>query len=304
MTSVTTNILLPLTADLAPPNRRGTALSIVISGLLLGVLIARVLAGIFGQYATWRATYYFAVGVQACALGLCWLIIPDCPPPSGQQQLSYLGILCSMGKLGATEPALIQGCCVNFGTSVAFTGFWVTLTFLLGGPAFRYSTLDIGLFGLIGIVAVMAAPLTGRLIDAFVPWHATLLSVACLCLFFVIQTLAEGRSIAAVVIIAFGLGLFRQIVQASVLTQILSIAPESRSRMNALSTLSVCVGQVFGTAAGTAVFLRYGWRMAGLLSVALCLWQILILLLRGPHCERYTWFGWQDGLGILKRRMV
>ena len=41
VTTVTPQLMLPLVGDLAPPHRRATALSIVVSGLLLGILIAR-----------------------------------------------------------------------------------------------------------------------------------------------------------------------------------------------------------------------------------------------------------------------
>ena len=64
MVSVVPQILMPLAADLAPPERRASALSIVLAGLLLGVLIARVLAGIIAQFASWRVVYYMAIGVQ------------------------------------------------------------------------------------------------------------------------------------------------------------------------------------------------------------------------------------------------
>lgn len=52
--TVTPQILMPLAADLAPPERRASALSVVLSGLMLGILIARVLAGVIGNFTTWR----------------------------------------------------------------------------------------------------------------------------------------------------------------------------------------------------------------------------------------------------------
>ncbi|KAK8901395.1 hypothetical protein QC760_009839, partial [Botrytis cinerea] len=57
LTTVTPQLMLPLVGDLAPPNRRATCLAIVSSGLLLGLLIARLLSGILTQYTTWRTIY-------------------------------------------------------------------------------------------------------------------------------------------------------------------------------------------------------------------------------------------------------
>ena len=62
--TVVPQILMPLAADLAPPERRASALSIVLAGLLFGVLIARVLAGVVAQFVTWRVVYYVAIGGQ------------------------------------------------------------------------------------------------------------------------------------------------------------------------------------------------------------------------------------------------
>jgi hypothetical protein len=51
-----------------------------------------------------------------------------------------------------------------------------------------------------------------------------------------------------------------------------------------------------GTAVGTKVFIQYGWRAAAAVNMAWLGWQLFILLLRGPHCDRWTWFGYQGGL--------
>lgn len=65
--------------------------------------------------------------------------------------------------------------------------------------------------------------------------------------------------------------------------------------------LQIFMGQIMGTAAGTSVFNRHGWRAAAALNVG---WQgfcILALLVRGPYCPRYTWLGYKGGLRAWKR---
>jgi len=138
MFSVTPQVLIPLAADLAPPERRASAISVVLSGLLFGILFARVMAGIIAEYASWRVVYYTAIGTQAGILVGSYFIIPDYP--SRNERLTYFSILSSMGKFAVTEPILIQACLVNFGSNASFSNFWVTLTFLLEGPPYNYST--------------------------------------------------------------------------------------------------------------------------------------------------------------------
>ena len=136
--TVTPQILLPLAADLAPEENRATAISVVLSGLLFGVLLARVLAGIIAEFTSWRVVYYFAVGVQALVLVGSYLLLPDYP--SKNKDLTYWNILWTMAKFSVTEPILIQASLINLALSACYSNFWVTLTFLLGGPPYHYST--------------------------------------------------------------------------------------------------------------------------------------------------------------------
>jgi len=138
MTSVTPQILLPLAADLAPPERRAEAVSVVFSGLLFGVLVARVLSGIVAQFVSWRVIYYVAIGVQYAVLLGIYLIIQDYP--SKNKGMTYFGILRTMLTFAYTEPVLIQACLINMASSAMFSNFWVTLTLLLGQDPYNYDT--------------------------------------------------------------------------------------------------------------------------------------------------------------------
>jgi len=138
ITSVTPQILLPLAADLAPPEKRAAALSFIFSGLLLGVLVARVLSGIVAQYVSWRVVYYLSIGLQYTVLLGVYLVVPDYP--SKNKGMSYLGILGTMLKFTVTEPVLVQACLINFASSAIFSSLWVTLTLLLGQSPYKYET--------------------------------------------------------------------------------------------------------------------------------------------------------------------
>ncbi|KAJ7101557.1 major facilitator superfamily domain-containing protein [Mycena belliarum] len=291
--SVTPQILIPLAADLAPPERRAAALSVVMSGLLFGILVARVLAGIIAQFTSWRVVYYFAIGVQYFVLVVSYFVIPDYPAKN--RDMSYWGILRTMAQFAYTEPLLVQACLVNLASCACFTNFWVTLTFLLGGPPYFYSTLTIGLFGLIGIFGVACGPLVGRAIDRLLPWYASLGAVLLLLCFQAIQVGAGDTSVAAVVVAIMGLDVFRQMLQMSLATAVFSISAAARARLNAVFVLSLFIGQLMGTAAGTEVFTRYGWRAAAALNLGWYVWILGVIMLRGPHCARYTWLGYEGG---------
>ncbi|CAA7266066.1 unnamed protein product [Cyclocybe aegerita] len=254
--SVTPQILIPLAADLAPPHRRASAIAVVLSGLLFGILVARVLSGIIAEFASYRVVYYYALGVQSLVLIGSYFLLPDYP--SKNTDLTYFKILWIMAKFAVTEPVLIQGCLIIFSMSACFSNFWVTLTFLLGGPPYNYSTLVIGLFGLVGMLGVALGPLVGRLIDRLVPWYASLFSIVMLLVSQSVQLGAGGISVGAIIIATFGLDIFTQMLQVSVSTTIFSINPAARARLNAVAILSIFIGQVMGTAVGTNVFINHG----------------------------------------------
>ncbi|RDX44131.1 MFS general substrate transporter [Lentinus brumalis] len=300
--TVVPQILMPLAVDLAPPERRASALSIVLSGLLFGVLIARVLAGVVAQFVTWRVVYYVAIGVQYAILVILYWMLPDYPAKN--KGTSYFSILYSMGKLTVTEPLLVQAILISIPSSATFTNWWVTLTFLLGGPPYNYSTVVIGLFGLVGMVGVAMAPLIGRIIDGLVPWSATLVGVVMLLMTFAIQTAAVGLNVAVVVIVCIGLDIFRQTQQVSLTTAVLGLDANARSRLNAVLILSLFIGQVMGTSVGSKVFTEHGWRADASLNLAWTGFTLVVLLLRGPHCPRYTWIGWQGGFELRKSKVI
>ncbi|KAF4632463.1 hypothetical protein G7Y89_g5676 [Cudoniella acicularis] len=98
VSTVTPQLMLPLVGDLAPPHKRAMSLSIVVSGLLLGMLIARLLSGILTQYTSWRSIYWFSFGMQYLIFILLFWFMPDYPStnPGG---LNYFKMLWSIVKM-------------------------------------------------------------------------------------------------------------------------------------------------------------------------------------------------------------
>lgn len=136
--NVTAQILIPFAADLVSPGDRGAAVSIMQSGVMLGILLARVGAGVVAYFSQWRMVYYASIAVQAVALCGTYLFIPD--QPCKNPDLTYLETLCTMTKYLITEPRVVQAVLVNCGSVACWSSFWVTLTFLLGGQPYLYST--------------------------------------------------------------------------------------------------------------------------------------------------------------------
>ncbi|KAG8714920.1 hypothetical protein FRC08_011243 [Ceratobasidium sp. 394] len=288
--TVVPQIMLPLTADLAPPQRRASAIAIVLSGLLLGILFARVVSGIIAEFTNWRVVYWISCGLQFANVLAMWILVPDYP--AKKTGLSYFGILYTMARYAVTEPTLIQCYLIGFLRSAIFVNFWVNLTFLLTDAPFHYSTLEIGLFGLIGATGVMVTPFIGRFVDKLNAWTTTGISILIGIIFQSVYTGAAGLHIAPVVLVCFGLDVSAQMNQVSLSSRIYAIEPLARARMNAVFLLSIFLGQVMGTSVGTQVYLKYGWRASGALALGFHGLQIILLVLRGPNVPRKRWIGW------------
>ncbi|KAG9128007.1 hypothetical protein FRC07_006367 [Ceratobasidium sp. 392] len=237
--TVVPQIMLPLTADLAPPQRRASAIAIVLSGLLLGILFARVLSGIVAEFTSWRVIYWISCGLQFANVVAMWTLVPDYP--AKKTGLSYFGILYTMARYAVTEPTLIQCYLIGFLRSAIFANFWVNLTFLLTDAPFHYSPLEIGLFGLIGATGAMVTPFIGRFVDKLNTWATTGISIFIGVIFQSVYTGAAGLHVAPVVIVCFGLDVSAQMNQVSLSSRIYAIEPLARARMNAVFLLSIFI---------------------------------------------------------------
>jgi predicted MFS family arabinose efflux permease len=299
VTTVTPQLMLPLVGDLAPLHRRATALSIVSSGMLFGMLIARVLSGIVTQYTSWRIIYWIAFGLQYLILILLYLYMPDYPStnPGG---LNYFRLLWSIVTIAFKSPVLIQACLIGFCTSSIFTNFWTTLTFLLAEPPYSYEPLIIGCFGFIGIGAMCFGPVYSRfVIDRFVPLFSVITGL-CMCMVGTcVGTYIGSFSIAGPVIQAFVIDLGLQVTQISNRSAIFSIAPKARNRVNTAYMVSIFCGQLAGTAIGNTLFARGGWVRSGSASVAFVGAALIVAFVHGPWEK--GWIGWGGGWGIRRR---
>jgi predicted MFS family arabinose efflux permease len=291
--------MLPLVGDLAPAHRRAAALSVVVSGLTLGILIARVLSGVLTNYTSWRTIYWLSCGLQYLIFFLLWLFMPDYPStnPGG---LNYFKMMWSILVMLFEHPVLVQACLISFLTSATFTNFWTTLTFLLAGPPYHYSPLPIGLFGLIGIMGMFFSPIYARLItDKYVPWISVLVGDSMVLIGVVIGTYIGSFTIAGPIIQAIILDAGMLTAQIANRSTIYSLAPKGRNRVNTSFMLATFTGQLTGTAVGNHVYASGGWIKSGSVSVGFVCGAILFLCLRGPY--EPGWIGWHGGHSMKKK---
>jgi len=305
LTTVTPQLMMPLVGDLAPKDRKATALSIVVSGLLLGMLVARLLSGVVSLYIGWRYIYWISFGLQYLILILLWFFMPDYPSTNPQPDWwstmkAYPPLLWDIVRLIFKHPVLAQACLIGMFSSAAFTSFWTTLTFLLAGSPYNYDSLVIGLFALIGIGAMSWGPIFARTVmDKHQPLFSVIIGTCINLAGTIIGTFVGRHNVAGPIIqAAFGdIGL--QTSQIGNRTGIYAVEPLKRNRVNTAYMLGVFFGQLMGTGIGNAVYARGGWIYSGAVNIAFVGAGLLLCFVRGPHEKGMV--GWGGGWNMRVR---
>jgi predicted MFS family arabinose efflux permease len=189
--SVLAQVLVAVTASLASSAERGRVVGMVMSGLLIGILLARTVSGLLAETGSWR-TVYFVAGAAMLGEGVALRL--RLPTYREGSEMRYLELVGSVATLLKEEPVLrlrsLFGM-LSFGT---FSVLWTSMAFLLARH-YHYSSAVIGLFGLIGAAGASAAVVAGRLSDKGRASAATAVTTALLVLSWV-ALWAGGSSIA------------------------------------------------------------------------------------------------------------
>ena len=271
ITSVVVQMLVPYAATLASDDERGRVIGTLMGGLLIGILLSRTFAGVVAALAGWRAVY----AIAAAAMALTAIMLGRALPDHGRQlSISYRAQLRGVLDVARAEPSLrwrslIAAC--GFGS---FACFWTTVTFLLAGPQYGFSQLEIGLFALVGAAGAVTAMAGGRVVDArpSIRWPASGAALALLALSYIPIGLGGAHlgwiSLALLVV---GVLVMDACVQGShVISQsvIYDLLPEARSRLTTVYVTTMFAGGALGSFAGAQAYESWGWTGATLTAAA------------------------------------
>ena len=253
--SVVAQILVPFAATLAAPEQRGKVVGTVMSGLLLGILLARTVAGALTSLGSWRIVYYTGAGAMVVATMVLRRALPRHHQPV---DLSYFRLLLSIFELFRAEPILQTRALLGAATFGTFSVFWTSMAFLLAGSPHWMSPSTIGLFGLVGVAGALAASSAGRLADRGKGDWATGGGLLVLLGSWLLLALVK-YSLGAFLIGVLLLDLAVQGVHISNQAAIYRIRPEARNRLTAAYMTSYFLGGAAGSLFSAAAFSHFGW---------------------------------------------
>jgi predicted MFS family arabinose efflux permease len=266
-TSVMAQILVPFAATLAEPAVRGRVVGTIMSGLMLGILLARTASGLIAQATGWRGVYLIFAVLMVAQMVTLWTVLPTY---TADVKLSYGRLLGSVFAIARGEPVLRLRAVFGIVSFATFSILWTVLAFQLSGPPYYYSEGIIGLFGLVGAAGAATASVVGRFTDR--GWARGLTGVSAFLLLAGFAFLWLGAtSLTALLAGVLVLDVGSSGLHLSNQSEIFRIRPEARSRVNAFYMTTCFVGAAVGSAAAAFVYERWSWDGVCVLGAAVSL---------------------------------
>jgi predicted MFS family arabinose efflux permease len=267
-------IVVPLASTLAGPDERGQVVGTVMSGMLIGILIARTVSGLISEIGGWRLVFAVAAALMLLLAVVLARALPLAPPPA---DMTYPKVLRSVLVLIRDEPVLRQRMALGALGFACFSILWTAIAFLLGDH-YGYGEGVIGLFGLAGIAGALIAPLAGRVADKGHGRAAMTVFLLGLLASWGLLALG-GTSIVALVAGIVLLDLGMNGAHISNQATIYALEPEARSRITTAYMVAMFLGGVVGSLAAAAVYGAAGWGAtcglgAGMAALALAVWAL------------------------------
>ncbi|MEJ2886957.1 MFS transporter [Actinomycetospora aeridis] len=255
VTSAVAQIAVPLAASLAGDHERGQVVGTVMSGLLIGILGARTIAGFVAEAGGWRWVFGAAAGVMVLLAVVVRVGLPVVP---STESATYPRLLGTVLTLVRDEPELRRRMALGAVGMGCFTILWTSIDFLLSGPPYHYGPALVGLFGLAGLAGAGMALLAGRLADRGYQRLVVTVALVVLAASWGLLGLG-GASVIALIAGVVVLDLAQQALQISHQSVIYALAPQARSRVTTAYMVSTFLGGTLASAGVAVVYPAAGW---------------------------------------------
>lgn len=284
VTSVVAQVLVPLAGTLAAEHERGKVVGDVMSGLLLGILLARTAAGLIAELGGWRLVYVIGAALMLVLSAVLARALPPTPPAT---DLPYRVLLRSVGALVRDEPLLRRRMVYGALGMASFSILWTAIAFLLSGAPYHYGEGTIGLFGLAGLVGAGAAQGAGRLADRGRSHAATGVFLVAIAASWALLALGSSSLLALIVgTVLLDLGIQGQHILNQ--SAIYGLSDEARSRLTTAYMSCNFLFGALGSAAASWAWSSGGWGAVSALGIGLAAVGLLAWALEHVQGRRAT----------------
>ncbi|WP_433612306.1 MFS transporter [Prescottella agglutinans] len=270
--SVAAQVLVPFAAALAEPGRAATAVGTVMSGLMVGILLARSVAGLLTPFGGWQTVYRLNAIAMIVIAVVLWRALPS---SRDQHGLGYGAILASMGTLLRDQPRLRTATAMSALSFAAASTVFAAMAFLLAAEPFDLDDVAIGLVGLAGVAGAVMANVAGRLADRGLARGTAGVGALVLLASWLLFGLGASSLIAFVLAVLVS-DVALKCVHVSNQGVIYALAPQARSRVTAVYMTGYFVGGAAGSALGSLVWATHGWAGVCWTGAALSLAVLIV----------------------------
>ena len=253
-------IFIPIAGQFSEPEHKSRNMGYILSGLLTGILGARVISGYVGQWAGWRTMFIVSAVLMLLCLALTLRMLPRMP---GTFSGTYGSLIKSVWKIFVTHPRMrlyaLRGAC-TFGSMMSI---WACMAFHLAGEPFHAGSRTVGLLGLCGVVGAIAASGIGRYVPRLGIRRMTAIgAILQLVAWTAAATLGHTYPgiIAAIILLELG----AQFMQLSNQSGCLQAVPDASNRANTIFMTSLFLGGSLAT-----LLSGIGWKLSGWQGVCL-----------------------------------
>jgi len=257
--------LVPFAAVMSHPHQRGRSVGTVVSGIMVGILLGRTVAGVVGATYGWRAVYGLEAAFMVPVFVAAATLLPRGVPSTN---LSYGRLLASLWPLARDHRPIRESMMVQALLWACFNAFWVNLAALLATGPWHLGSAWAGGFGIIGAAGAFAASLGGHISDRRGARHVVGLSIGTVTLAYLLLSGANS-SLALLVIGVIVLDIGVQAGLVSNQTRAFAVDPKAQGRINSLYMTATFFGGAIGTVVSGWLMSRFGWTGIVAFGIAL-----------------------------------
>ncbi|WP_231756008.1 MULTISPECIES: MFS transporter [unclassified Burkholderia] len=257
--------LVSYAASAAASHERGRVVGAAQGGVVIGLLLARVLAGAVSDIAGWRGVYFVSAATMLVLAALLSRKLPVLAPAS--PRIGYPRLIASLFVLLRDERVLQIRGTIAMLMFAAFNVFWNALVLPLSAPPYSFSHTAIGAFGLVGALGALAAARAGHWADRGFGQPTSAAALALLLAAWLPLAFMPA-SLWALVLGIVLLDVGGQAIHVTNQSMIFRARPDAHSRLVAVYMLFYSVGSGLGALASTAVYASAGWRGVCMLGAA------------------------------------
>lgn len=271
-TSVIPQLFMPVAGQFSQPKDKAKNIGYVLSGLLTGILAARVVSGFIGEWLSWRAMYYIASALMVICCVVSLRIMPE-------MKRNFLGtypqLMLSVWTIFRTHPRIrlnsLRGG-LAFGSMLSI---WSCMAFHIAGKPFCAGSDMVGILGLCGMAGAFAASGLGKYVPKygiakFSFFGASLQIIGWLiaCIF--------GNGYLGLIVALITVDIGTQFQQLSNQTGCIAEIPEASNRANTIFMTLYFIGGSLGTFLSGLGWSMLGWNGVCIVGVSFAMVSLAI----------------------------